>query len=57
LSQKTIDENKGYLYLFSRERLEKMHAETLKDVLALSPVLKYNENHFGLPRIYKTFKK
>ncbi len=49
LSQKTIDENKGHLYLFSRERLEKMQAETLKDVLALSPVLKYNENRFGLP--------
>ena len=30
LSQKTIDENKGHLVLFTREKLERMHAKTLK---------------------------
>ena len=49
LSQKTIDENKGHLVLFSREKLEKMHAKTLKDVFKTTPVIYYHENRVGLP--------
>ena len=49
LSQKTIDENKGHLVLYNRDRLEKMHAKTLKDVLKTSPVIHYNESRFGHP--------
>ena len=49
LSQKTIDENKGHLVLFTRERLERMHAKTLKDVFKMTPVIYYNENRFALP--------
>jgi len=49
LSQKTIDENKGHLVLFSREKLEKMHATTLKDVFKTTPVIYYDENRYGLP--------
>jgi iron complex outermembrane receptor protein len=49
LSQKTVDENKGHLILFTRERLERMHAKTLKDVFKLTPIIYYNENRFSLP--------
>ena len=49
LSQKTIDENKGHLVLFTREKLEKMHARTLKDVFKTTPVIYYHENRYGLP--------
>ena len=49
LSQKTIDENKGHLVLFTREKLEKMHAKTLKDVFKTTPVIYYHENRVGLP--------
>lgn len=49
LSQKTIDENKGHLTLFTRERLEKMHAKTLKDVFKTTPVIYYHENRYALP--------
>ncbi len=49
LSQKTIDENKGHLILFTRDRLEKMHAKTLKDVFKTTPVVYYHENRYGLP--------
>jgi len=49
LSQKTIDENKGHLVLFTRDRLEKMHAKTLKDVFKTTPVIYYHENRYGLP--------
>ena len=48
LSQKTIDENKGHLVLFTREKLEKMHAKTLKDVFKTTPVIYYHENRYGL---------
>ncbi len=48
LSQKTIDENKGHLVLYTRERLEKMHAKTLKDVFKTAPVIYYHENRYGL---------
>ena len=49
LSQKTIDENKGHLVLFTRERLERMHAKTLKDVFKTTPVIYYHENRYTLP--------
>ncbi|WP_295420960.1 hypothetical protein [Sulfurovum sp.] len=49
LSQKTIDENKGHLVLFTREKLEKMHAKTLKDVFKTTPIMYYHENRYGLP--------
>lgn len=49
LSQKTIDENKGHLILFTRERLEKMHAKTLKDVFKTTPAIYYHENRYALP--------
>jgi len=49
LSQKTIDENKGHLVLYSREKLEKMHAKTLKDVFKTTPVIYYHENRYALP--------
>ena len=49
LSQKTIDENKGHLVLFTREKLERMHAKTLKDVFKTTPVIYHHENRFALP--------
>ena len=49
LSQKTIDENKGHLVLFTREKLEKMHAKTLKDVFKTTPVIYHHENRYALP--------
>ncbi|MDD2399572.1 MAG: hypothetical protein PHR75_03085 [Sulfurovum sp.] len=49
LSQKTIDENKGHLVLYSREQLENMRAKTLRDVFKTTPVIYYHENRFGLP--------
>ena len=49
LSQKTIDENKGHLVLFTREKLEKMHAKTLKDVFKTTPLIYYHENRYALP--------
>ncbi|MBD3790195.1 MAG: hypothetical protein IE885_07515 [Campylobacterales bacterium] len=49
LSQKTVDENKGHLVLYSREKLENMHARTLKDVFLTTPVVYYHENRFALP--------
>ncbi len=48
LSQKTIDENKGHLVLFTREKLERMHAKTLKDVFKTTPGIYYDENRVGL---------
>jgi iron complex outermembrane receptor protein len=49
LSQKTIDENKGHLVLFTREKLEKMHAKTLKDVFKTTPIIYYHENRYAFP--------
>ena len=49
LSQKTIDENKGHLVLYSRDTLEKMHAKTLKDVFKTTPVIYHHENRYALP--------
>jgi iron complex outermembrane receptor protein len=49
LSQKTIDENKGHLVLYSRDTLEKMHAKTLKDVFKTTPIIYYHEDRYALP--------
>lgn len=49
LSQKTIDENKGHLFLYTREKLEEMKATTLKDVFKTTPVVYYHENRYALP--------
>ena len=49
LSQKTIDENKGHLILFTREKLEEMQADTLKDVFKTTPMIYYHENRYALP--------
>jgi len=49
LSQKTIDENKGHLVLYTREKLERMNARTLKDVFKTTPIMYYNENRYALP--------
>lgn len=48
LSQSTIDKNKGHLLLYTREKLERMHAKTLKDVLKTLPILAYSENRYGV---------
>jgi len=49
LSQKTIDKNKGHLVLYTRDKLERMHAKTMKDVFKTTPVLYYHENRYGRP--------
>jgi len=49
LSTKTIDENKGHLVLFTREKIEKMHAKSLKDIFKTTPVIYYHENRYVLP--------
>jgi len=49
LSQKTIDQNKGHLLLFTRDKLERMHAKTLKDVFKTMAVFSYNENRYAIP--------
>ena len=48
-SRQTIDQNKGHLVLFTRERIERMHAKTLKDVMKLTPFIYYHENRYALP--------
>ncbi len=48
-SQKTIDENKGHLVLYTRDRIERMHARTLKDILETTPVIYYHENRYAIP--------
>ncbi len=49
LSRQTIDENKGHLVLFTREKLERMHAKTLKDVMKYTPIIYYHESRYALP--------
>jgi len=48
LSQSTIDKNKGHLVLYTRDKLERMHAKTLKDVFKTIPILQYSENRYGV---------
>jgi len=49
LSKETISENKGHLILFDRDRIEQMHAKTLKDIFKKTPVIYYHENRYALP--------
>lgn len=48
-SKKTIDANKGHLILYTREKIERMNAKTLKDILKTTPVITYNENRYAVP--------
>ena len=48
-SNKTIDANKGHLILFDREKIEKMHAKSLKDIFKTTPLMYYYENRYALP--------
>jgi len=49
LSQKTIESNRGHLILFNREKIEKIHAKSLKDILKTTPVIYHHENRIGIP--------
>jgi len=49
LSQQTIDENKGHLVLFTRDDLEKMRANSLKDVFKSTPFVYYHEDRYAMP--------
>lgn len=49
LSRKTKDENAGHLIVFTRDDLERMHVETLKDVLKSTRFFRYLENRVGEP--------
>ena len=48
-SHKTIDANKGHLVLFTRDKIEKMRAKTLKDILLTTPFIHYKENRYAIP--------
>ena len=48
-SNKTIDANKGHLILFDREKIEKIHAKSLKDIFKTVPLMYYYENRYALP--------
>ncbi|MEN4052491.1 hypothetical protein [Sulfurimonas sp. NWX79] len=49
LSKKTKDENGGHLIIFTRDDLERMQVETLKDVLKSIRFFRYLENRIGEP--------
>ena len=49
LSKKTKDENAGHLTVFTRDDLERMQAETLKDVLKSMRFFRYLENRVNEP--------
>jgi len=49
LSKKTKDENAGHLIVFTRDDLERMQVETLKDVLKSIRLFRYLENRVGEP--------
>lgn len=49
LSKKTKDENAGHLIVFTRDDLERMQVETLKDVLKSTRFFRYLENRVGEP--------
>jgi len=49
LSKQTIDENKGHLFLFSRDDIERMHATRLEDIFKTMPSVYYHENRYALP--------
>ena len=47
LSKKTKDENRGHLTIFTRDDLERMQVETLKDLLKSLRFSRYLENRLG----------
>ncbi len=49
LSKKTKDENAGHLTVFTRDDLERMQVETLKDVLKSMRFFRYLENRVNEP--------
>jgi len=49
LSKKTKDENAGHVIVFTRDDLERMQVETLKDVLKSLRLFRYLENRVGEP--------
>jgi len=49
LSKKTKDENAGSLVIFTRDDLERMQVESLKDVLKSTRYFRYFENRLGDP--------
>ena len=52
LSKKTKDENAGHLIVFTRDDLERMQVETLKDVLKSVRYFRYLENRTAEPDIF-----
>ena len=48
-STQTINANRGHLLLFSRSRIEQIHAKTLKDIMLTTPVIYYHENRYAIP--------
>lgn len=52
LSQKTKDESAGNLILYTRDDIERMQAQTLKDLLKTVRFLYYTENRMGQPDVF-----
>ncbi len=52
LSKKTKDESAGNLILYTRDDLERMQVESLKDILKSLRFFSYAENRIGLSDIY-----
>jgi len=51
LSKKTKDENAGNLIIYTRDDLERMQVESLKDILKSLRLFAYTENRMGQPDI------
>jgi len=49
LSKKTKDESAGHLTIYTRDDLERMQVETLKDILKSIPFFRYLENRIAQP--------
>ena len=54
LSKKTKDENRGHLTIFTRDDLERMQVETLKDLLKSLRFSRYLENRLGDPDLFNS---
>lgn len=52
LSQKTKDESAGNLILYTRDDIERMQAQTLKDLLKTVRFFYYAENRMGQPDLF-----
>jgi iron complex outermembrane receptor protein len=48
-SVSTININRGHLISYSREKIEKMRAVSLRDILKTTPAIYYHENRYGIP--------